>query len=314
MNKRIKETDSITEFDTKKNRIKISEAQELYKSAIETNDEKLKKLLMDKLILNTLYVVYNYLNRNKINMFSTAVYGFDDILNSFIEVWIRKMQDGSILKVNRLSLLINSSFINEVYISLGGNEIAVPEHYYLSIDHFISLFVMYLEYKNMGKEFTQNDLIKYFYDNAISRRLFEGYLFDFNIIKIFDTIYKNLELEKLDDLQIKKTKIQFFFKLILNSGLTEYIEDNYPDYSMEETILQSEVFKNIIKDVSTVINNKKATDVINERFGLIDGKKRTLKQVGKDLNISTERVRQVELRALRKLRINKDFVKKYRGL
>ena len=38
------------------------------------------------------------------------------------------------------------------------------------------------------------------------------------------------------------------------------------------------------------------------RFGLIDGQARTLEEVGKEFNVTRERIRQIEAKALRKLR------------
>ena len=38
------------------------------------------------------------------------------------------------------------------------------------------------------------------------------------------------------------------------------------------------------------------------RFGLDDGRARTLEEVGKEFNVTRERIRQIEAKALRKLR------------
>ncbi|MBR4496044.1 MAG: RNA polymerase sigma factor RpoD [Acholeplasmatales bacterium] len=42
--------------------------------------------------------------------------------------------------------------------------------------------------------------------------------------------------------------------------------------------------------------------VLRLRFGLIDGRQRTLEEVGKEFNVTRERIRQIEAKALRKLR------------
>ena len=42
--------------------------------------------------------------------------------------------------------------------------------------------------------------------------------------------------------------------------------------------------------------------VLKLRFGLEDGKARTLEEVGKQFNVTRERIRQIEAKALRKLR------------
>ena len=38
------------------------------------------------------------------------------------------------------------------------------------------------------------------------------------------------------------------------------------------------------------------------RFGIVDGRTRTLEEVGKEFNVTRERIRQIEAKALRKLR------------
>ena len=43
-------------------------------------------------------------------------------------------------------------------------------------------------------------------------------------------------------------------------------------------------------------------NVLRLRFGLEDGRTRTLEEVGKEFNITRERIRQIEAKALRKLR------------
>ena len=42
--------------------------------------------------------------------------------------------------------------------------------------------------------------------------------------------------------------------------------------------------------------------VLQLRFGLEDGRTRTLEEVGREFNVTRERIRQIEAKALRKLR------------
>ena len=43
-------------------------------------------------------------------------------------------------------------------------------------------------------------------------------------------------------------------------------------------------------------------NVLKLRFGLVDGKQRTLEEVGKQFDVTRERIRQIESKAIRKLK------------
>ena len=48
--------------------------------------------------------------------------------------------------------------------------------------------------------------------------------------------------------------------------------------------------------------NEREQQVVRLRFGLEDGQARTLEEVGQNFNVTRERIRQIEAKALRKLR------------
>ena len=50
------------------------------------------------------------------------------------------------------------------------------------------------------------------------------------------------------------------------------------------------------------IGSKREEKVLKLRFGLEDGRGRTLEEVGKMFDVTRERIRQIEAKALRKLR------------
>ncbi len=58
------------------------------------------------------------------------------------------------------------------------------------------------------------------------------------------------------------------------------------------------------EQVDSVLNSlsDRERDVLKLRFGLVDGRNRTLEEVGKEFNVTRERIRQIEAKALRKLR------------
>ena len=299
-------------------KLKIIKAKELYKKANSISDTKLKKLYMDKLVLGTLYVIYDYIERNQINLFSSAVYGVEDIISSFIETWIEKMYNGDVVNVDKFSLILNISFFNEVYNKLGGQEIVVNDLYSLTTEQFIKLFLKYIESKNVGRELTQDDIIRYFWGDDYKKYLKYGSVFydvDLNIIKLFEGIYKNLELDKIDDLELNKTKIYGFLKIILSAGLIDSISDDYVDsYDMEDNIVNKIFFEKFNDYVDNTIEQERTKDIIHKRYGLDDGHPQTLEQIGKTYKISRDRVRQIEAKAIRKLSGNSNIRKYLRGI
>ncbi|MBQ1814966.1 MAG: sigma-70 family RNA polymerase sigma factor, partial [Ruminococcus sp.] len=56
-----------------------------------------------------------------------------------------------------------------------------------------------------------------------------------------------------------------------------------------------------LADVLSTLTPREAK-VLKLRFGLEDGRSRTLEEVGKEFNVTRERIRQIEAKALRKLR------------
>lgn len=108
-------------------KLKIDEAKELYKKAINSSDEKLKKLYFDKLILGTMYVVYNYIERNGLEIFQSSQYDIDDIQSAFIELWIKKIKNGELLNVDSYSNMFTSKFYNDICTNLIGDEMPIYE-------------------------------------------------------------------------------------------------------------------------------------------------------------------------------------------
>ena len=62
-----------------------------------------------------------------------------------------------------------------------------------------------------------------------------------------------------------------------------------------------QLLKEQIEDVLDTLTPREQR-VLQLRFGLEDGRSRTLEEVGKEFNVTRERIRQIEAKALRKLR------------
>lgn len=84
-----------------------------------------------------------------------------------------------------------------------------------------------------------------------------------------------------------------------DTRLKAFIEDKKALSPFESA--SQELLKGHIMEVLDTLSDREKR-VLELRFGLIDGRTRTLEEVGKEFGVTRERIRQIEAKALRKLR------------
>lgn len=84
-----------------------------------------------------------------------------------------------------------------------------------------------------------------------------------------------------------------------DSHLGDFIEDK--DATSPEQHASYELLKEQLEEVLDTLTDREE-NVLRLRFGLDDGRTRTLEEVGKVFGVTRERIRQIEAKALRKLR------------
>ena len=145
--------------------------------------------------------------------------------------------------------------------------------------------------QTLGRLYTEEELVKYINDNKLfvskqitnmdipKLRLYEN-AFDGNIVSLYTTIGSE---DGRDD-----------------SYLGEFIPSDEPS---PEDVAMKNALKDIMNDViNNCLKNEKEIRVIRLRFGLDDGIFRTLEQVSKYFGVNRERIRQIESKALRRIR------------
>ena len=117
--------------------------------------------------------------------------------------------------------------------------------------------------------------------------------------------------ELAEKMEMSEEKVTEIYKIALDpismetaigddddSTLNEFISDDRPD---PDAYTKETMLKEAIDDVLESLTPQEAL-VIRLRMGLDDGETKTLDQIGKIFNLTRERIRQIEERALRKLR------------
>lgn len=113
----------------------------------------------------------------------------------------------------------------------------------------------------------------------------------------------DLSMEKLLELIIirntfmNNTSLDIPVGVDEDTNLGDFISD---DYSIEDLIISSDLKNNLNELLDTLDPRSRA--VIIKRFGLNGGEPMSLEEIGKEFDVTRERIRQIEAKALRKLR------------
>jgi len=91
-----------------------------------------------------------------------------------------------------------------------------------------------------------------------------------------------------------------------DSVLADFIEDE--DTVSPEESATGQLLKEQVKDMLSALTEREQK-ILRLRFGLEDGKSHTLEEVGQEFSVTRERIRQIEAKALAKLRKHRDAKK-----
>ncbi|HEX9679156.1 MAG TPA: RNA polymerase sigma factor RpoD [Candidatus Saccharimonadales bacterium] len=92
------------------------------------------------------------------------------------------------------------------------------------------------------------------------------------------------------------------------SVLGDFIEDE--DTPTPDESATTQLLKEHVQDILDILGEREQK-ILKMRFGLEDGKSHTLEEVGREFDVTRERIRQIEAKALAKLRKHKDAKKLY---
>ena len=117
---------------------------------------------------------------------------------------------------------------------------------------------------------------------------------------------ENISAEKVREIQKIALKISQE-PVSLETPIGEEDDSHLGDFIEDKDTLSPDDYTNnqLLKDeINAVLQGltEREEKVLRLRFGLLDGRTRTLEEVGKEFNVTRERIRQIEAKALRKLK------------
>lgn len=119
-----------------------------------------------------------------------------------------------------------------------------------------------------------------------------------------------MEVEKVEHIMKIKQDISSLDASVRDdeedSVLGDFIEDE--DTISPEESATGQLLKEQVRQILSTLTEREQK-ILRLRFGLEDGKSHTLEEVGQEFSVTRERIRQIEAKALAKLRKNKDSKK-----
>ena len=118
--------------------------------------------------------------------------------------------------------------------------------------------------------------------------------------------------EVADKLGVPESRVREVLKISrdpvsLDTPIGEEDDSHLGDFIEDDTALSpadSATFSMLREELNNALSSltSREREVVTLRFGLEDGRARTLEEVGREFNVTRERIRQIEAKALRKLR------------
>lgn len=119
-----------------------------------------------------------------------------------------------------------------------------------------------------------------------------------------------IEVEKVEHIMKIKQEIHSLDQSIRDEDEDTTLADFVPDEDskLPEEMAGEQLLKTQVKDMLGILTDREQK-ILKLRFGLEDGKSHTLEEVGQEFSVTRERIRQIEAKALAKLRKHKDAKK-----
>lgn len=304
-------------------KLNIEEAKALY---IEASTEVEKTKRQDKfnsLIEGTLYLIYNFVKRNKLDNVNSSSFDIGDLISICNEIWIKELYSGEILNVDSFSKIIDRSFCSKVVEALRDTDFSASDVTILNANEFGDVLYEYIKYTSeLGyvdyKKFFQviDEHIVYYqqyygFTSRTNQHNFSNLDLVGQTYLIFESIVNSIKDEN-DDINLTRTKLDKFKNLLLDVGMQKLRVD---DESVYETDFSDRLVDTIVRNdfARAVMNSKylddRKKDVIVRLYGIFNQARESRESVAKRYNVTEARLAQIHNKAIAKLALDPEVRK-----
>jgi len=293
----------IEKFD----KLTLEEAKSLLIEAYAVEEESLKKIYMDKVILGTLYVVYNNIKANSLWLLVNATFDMDDIISTFTELWIKAIKSGKLFEVNSMSEIFTRSFYTDFAAALSVNDYIIGIETCLNSVNFKDYFQRYLSLKRKNDKVSVDEFLKFIDDDYLS-----GIdLCDVNkVFILFENIYNSFNFLDDEECNLSKTKIDYLKQVFIGNALEVPLSDSIL-VEYDDLIINQCYIDDIMEEINNIPLSDSQRKILDLRFGFLDDCK-TLRETADILGMHYSKVDRDEHSILRKLRFSRKVQKAYK--
>lgn len=285
--------------------LSFSDAKKLYLEYLNTQGENQKRIIMDKIILGTLYNVYTYIKKYNLADACINCEEVEDIIGSLTNQWIQSIKAGALNVFKSYSDIINNDFMNNAYVELYGKSNTVFRKQKVA-----RLFYEYYLLRRKGDKFNLYDV----FDNAYDKYEYADESFDLRIIPLFEKIYETFDLDNKDefDYNFFLNSIEFLVERAKTDKLSndQVAEKDCIDETIS-SIFSDEIIDFLVNDIETGDTHRK---IVRRYFGEY---RVTAQEVADEMNMTRSAVNgalgTLENKIIGKRRINNRIDEKYKS-
>ena len=290
-------------------RLTLAEAKDILRDSSKPYKERVLRVFE-----GTIYIPIETISKIPFYIAEKPTLDVDDIITSALEEWYKIIKDYSLIDVPSFGRAADHSFVfKAVDDNLSSNEFELNRKFIGKKDVIDKALFDCIKL-NYGKDLTVDDVKSVLSKYPIEEKIGDDPDSFENLSQTVFALYNKLNLSDDESLDLTERQYSFIKKLLrydfVEDRLDKGIADNQTYDIEDETFakllkkMYDDTFFNGLKDgkVQYTILTDREKWLLDLRFGLSDGRPKTLEEVGKIMGIKREPARQIEAKALSKLR------------
>lgn len=274
-------------------KLDFNDAKKLYQALLKEENLLEQKKIRDELICGTLHFIGKQISNNRLFFIKSIHFDMNDVIDAYIEEWIKEIDAGRLLYTERLSSIFDITFISRVVSNSMGNN----DNRELSIPNFSDFLIQYITIKGENGKVNWEDF------SSLIRQSLTQYDGDF-LFMIYNIFEKLTNAFEEYGIEINKNTVKKFKYLLIMYAM-ELMRADIDKIKVEdvsEQVIDRLYGAGVVQSVLSSDLTDREKDVLVMHFGLNDSNSYNYDIIAQKHKITKSRIFQIECKALRRLR------------